>query len=85
MGRPAFAATEETLSAFAKNAKMLWAAACLAFFAFLRIGEFTLPGINTYDGNTHFTVSDVSVDDAKSLSMVFIKLKQSKTDQLRKG
>ena len=68
-----------------RNAKMLWGAACLAFFAFLRVGEFTFPGTKEYDDNVHLTVSDVSVNDSKSPSMMFVRLKQSKTDQLRKG
>ena len=66
-----------------RNAKMLWGAACLAFFAFSRVGEFTLPGTKEYDDNVHLTVSDVSVNDSKSPSMMSIR--QSKTDQLRKG
>ena len=68
-----------------RNSKMLWAAACLAFFAFLRVGEFTAPGISQFDIDVHLSVSDVSVNNTHSPSMIFIRLKQSKTDQLRKG
>lgn len=68
-----------------KNAKMLWAAACLAFFAFLRVGEFTSPTTNKFDSDADLSVSDVSVDNSLSPSMVFVHLKRSKTDQLRRG
>ena len=64
---------------------MVWAAACLAFFAFLQVGEFTSQTINKFDSNVDLSVSDISVDEARAPSMVFIPLKQSKTDQLRKG
>ena len=68
-----------------RNSKMLWAAACLAFFAFLRVGEFTSPATDKYDPKVHFSFSDISTDNQQSPSMVFVQLKQSKTDQLRKG
>ena len=68
-----------------REAKMLWAAACLAFFGFLRVGEFTAPGVSQFDEETHLSVTDVSVNNTQSPSMIFIRLKQSKTDQWRKG
>ena len=70
-----------------RNSKMLWAASCLAFFAFLRVGEFTTPGVTQFEEKVHLSVSDISVDrlDAPTITMVFITLKQSKTDQLRKS
>ena len=46
-----------------RNSKMLWAAACLAFFAFLRVGEFTAPGISRFDIDVHLSMSDVSVNN----------------------
>ena len=58
-----------------RNSKMLWAASCLVFFVFLRVGKFTAPGITQFDSKVHLSVMDVSVD---SPSMVFINLKQSK-------
>ena len=68
-----------------RNSKMLWAASCLAFFAFLWVGEFTAPGISQFDDKVHLSVADVSVDRLDAPSMAFVSLKQSKTDQLRKG
>lgn len=55
------------------------------FFGFLRVGGFTAPGISQFDSKVHLSVVDVSVDHIHSPSMVFVSLKQSKTDQLRKG
>ena len=68
-----------------RNSKMLWAASCLAFFAFLRVGEFTAPGVSQFDDKVHLSVSDISVDRHDAPAMILINLKQTKTDQLRKG
>ena len=65
-----------------RNSKMLWAASCLAFFAFLRVGEFTSPLIRKFDDKLHLSVSDVSVNHHLSPSVVFILLKHSKIDQI---
>lgn len=59
---------------------MLEAAFCVAFFGFLRCGEFTCPGM--FDPDTNLTLSDVSLDDQGSISLT---LKKSKTDPFRKG
>ena len=67
------------------KAKMLWAAACLAFFGFLRVGEFTSPTVHTFDSNVHLTRQDISVDHPKQPSVMYVTLKQSKTDQLKNG
>ena len=63
----------------------MWAAACLAFFGFLRVGEFTSPGVHTFDGTIHLSPQDISVDRLQHLSVMYVTLKRSKTDQLRKG
>ena len=68
-----------------RDAKMLWAATCLAYFGFLRVGEFTCPTVNSFDGNIHLSPADISVDCSSAPSMLFVRLKQSKTDQLRQG
>lgn len=68
-----------------RDAKMLWAASCLAFFGFLRVGEFTTPGVRSYDEKVHLSTADITVDHSQSPNMVFVCLKQSKTDQLRQG
>ena len=65
--------------------KMLWAACCVCFFAFLRIGEMTVPSDEGYDPAVHLSVQDVAMDDPRSPTLLQIKIKQSKTDPFRKG
>ena len=67
------------------DTKMIWAACCLCFFAFLRAGEMTVPGDDSYDPSVHLSIKDISVDDPKNPSMMCIKIKQSKTDPFRRG
>lgn len=67
------------------NAKMLWAASCLCFFAFLRVGEMTVPKDGGFDPAVHLGVGDVAVDDPRKPSLVRIRIKRSKTDPFRKG
>ncbi len=62
------------------DAKMLWAAATLAFFGFMRSGELTVPGFNP---DVHLTWQDVATDNTANPTIVKVRLKASKTDQLR--
>ena len=64
---------------------MLWAACCLAFFAFLRAGEFTVQAEEKFDPSTHLTPRDIEVDDLSNPTMLKIRIKKSKTDQWREG
>ena len=64
---------------------MLWAAATLCFFGFLRSGEITVPDDSSLDDSAHLTFKDVAVDRLESPSMVRVHLKQSKTDPFRLG
>lgn len=64
---------------------MLWAACCLGFFAFLRVGEMTIPSDSEYDPEVHLSVGDIVVDDASKPSQVQIRIRQSKTDPFRQG
>lgn len=64
---------------------MLWAACCLAFFAFLRASEFTVQAGEQFDPSTHLTPRDVEVDDLTKPSMLKVRIKRSKTDQWREG
>ena len=64
---------------------MLWAACCLAFFAFLRSGELTVPNTSTFDPTWHLTPQDIMVDDKLKPTCLFIRVKGSKTDQTRQG
>ena len=64
--------------------KLLWAACCLGFFGFLRSGEFTSQS-STYNPTWDLSVQDISVDSTDNPSSLQVKIKGSKTDQLRKG
>ena len=64
---------------------MLWAAASLCFFGFFRAGEITVPSSAAMDTRKHLCWGDVTIDSTQSPSLVQVHLKQSKTDQLRKG
>ena len=46
-----------------RDTKLIWAACCLCFFAFLRAGELTVPTGNTYDPSVHLSIGDIAVDD----------------------
>ena len=69
------------------NNIMLWAACCLAFFAFLRAGEFTIQSGEEFDPSTHLTPRDIDseVDNLANPSMLKVRIKRSKTDQWREG
>ena len=64
---------------------MLWAAACVGYFGFLRAGEFTVPPSETYDSEVHLNLSDLAVDSHNEPTVVRIRIKQSKTDPFRQG
>ena len=57
---------------------MLWAAYCIAFFGFLRVGKMTTPSRDAYDSSVHLSLGDVALDSR-------LNIKQSKTDLFRKG
>ena len=67
------------------DTKLLWVACCLAFFGFLRAGEFTAPSIRKFDPTVDLCVSDLAIDNSLRPTMVQVVLKQSKTDPFRKG
>ena len=41
---------------------MLWAAASLCFFGFMRLGELTIPSAKSYDAGAHLSFQDVTMD-----------------------
>ena len=67
------------------DSKLIWAACCLCFFAFLRVGEMTTPDVKSYDPGVHLCLSDVAVDSARNPSFVRVSIKQSKTDPFWRG
>ena len=68
-----------------RDIKMLWAACCLCFFAFLRAGEMSVPSDKAYDSAVHLSMGEITVDDPSNPSMLKIKIKQSKTDPILAG
>jgi hypothetical protein len=65
---------------------MLWAAACIGFFRFLRCAEFTAPSVKQFNPETHLCLRDISVHCVDgSVQTVTLHLKVSKTDQFGKG
>ena len=64
---------------------LLWAACSLAFFGFLRCGEFTVPSQAEYDQGAHLSLGDVAVDSKTAPTTIQITIKQSKTDPFRQG
>ncbi len=64
---------------------MLWAACCLAFFGFLRAGEFTVPDDSSFDPSVHLCWGDLAVDKPVNPAVLSVTLKASKTDPFRKG
>lgn len=66
-------------------AAMLWAAACMCFFGFLRTGEVVTPSDSSFDSSTHLTYCDVRVDNVVTPQYLEVKIKASKTDPFRQG
>ena len=75
----AFIASTES----AYDGEMLTSAVLLAFFALLRVSEYTTPSSSTFDDSTHLTVSDVAVIWTRQIATINIKV--SKTDPFREG
>ena len=63
---------------------LFWAACCTGFFGFLRSGEFTT-STSTYDATTHLSLADVKVDGIINPTVLYLRIKSSKTDQFRQG
>lgn len=68
-----------------RDAVMLWAAATLCFFGFLRSGEVVSPGDHTFDPTVHLAYGDVTISDPHDPSFLEVRIKASKTDPFRKG
>ena len=66
------------------DAAMLWAACCVAFFGFMRAGEFTCPSWQAYTPD-NLSPGDITVDSRHSPSVISIHLRHSKTDPFGSG
>lgn len=64
---------------------MMWAACTSAFFAFLRIGETTVPDVSSYDPQMHLSILDTTFDHSSAPTVMFVNIKASKIDPFRKG
>ena len=64
---------------------MLWAAATMCFFGFLRSGEVTVPGDRGFDPTRHLAFGDVRLSSHQDPQFVVVKIKASKTDPYRQG
>ena len=64
---------------------MLWAAACMCFFSFLRCGEVVIPSDSTFNAETHLAYGDVRVNSVVDLQFMEVRLKVSKTDPFQLG
>lgn len=67
------------------DAVMLWAAASLAFFAFLRAGELTIPTEKGFEKGVHLECRDITPDSWEHPSRLKVTIKASKTDPFRRG
>ena len=67
------------------DAAMLWAAACMCYFGFLRSGEVVVPSASSYDPAVHMSYGDVRVNDVGNPQYLEVRIKASKTDPFRKG
>ena len=67
------------------DAKMLWAACCLGFFAFFRAGKFTYNPRPEEVAPAMLTAQDIAVNNKSAPSFLTIFLHRSKTDQFGRG
>ena len=64
---------------------MLWAAACMCFFGFMRAGELVVPSDSSFNPSCHLAFGDVLVDSRDSPNYLAVRIKASKTDPFRRG
>ena len=67
------------------DGSMLWAAACMCFFGFLRSGEVVVPSQSAYDSTVYLSVGDVRLENTTDPKYVQVQIKSSKTDPFRHG
>ena len=64
---------------------MLWAAACVFLFGFLRAGEFVVPSPQAYDPSVHLNLNDIAVNSHSAPTIIRVRIKQSKMDPFRQA
>ena len=68
-----------------KDASMLWAASCLCFFGFLRMGEAVVPSDTEFNPMVHLTYQDVQAESTSQPKWIRVRIKASKTDPFHVG
>ena len=68
-----------------RDAAMLWAAATMCFFGFLRMGEVVTPSDSDFDASSHLMYTDVRLDNREAPQYLQVRIKASKTHPFRKG
>jgi len=51
----------------------------MAFFGFMRVGEFTIPAKDSYDKASHLSLSDISVDKRDNLCLLRVSQKLTRS------
>ena len=64
---------------------MLWAASCLCFFGFLRMGEVVVPLDTEFNPMVHLTYQDVQAESTSQPKWIRVWIKASKTDPFHVG
>ena len=68
-----------------RDASMLWAAATMCFFGFLRAGEVVVPSESGFDPSSHLAYGDVQADNLSTPQFLEVRIKASKTDPFCHG
>lgn len=68
-----------------RDAAMLWSAATMCFFGFLRVGEVVAPSDHGFDSSANLAYGDVRTDSIVDPQYLEVRIKASKTDPFRKG
>jgi len=68
-----------------RDASMLWAAATMCFFGFLRAGEVVVPSESGFDPSSHLAYGDVRADNLSTPQFLEVRIKASKMDPFRHG
>ena len=66
------------------ESRLLWAACCLGYFGFLRVGEFTATGVG-HTASSSLQIADVTGNSHPCPSVIKVWLKKAKTDPFGKG